>query len=166
MVETVINAPIERCFNLSLSVDLHQESTKQSSEKAVAGKLKGILGIGEQVTWRAKHFGVWQEFTSKIVEFKYPDYFSDEMQKGAFKKFRHEHYFDYDGKKVHMKDIVIFESPLWVLGKIFNELILKDYLKKFLIKRNEVIRYYAETEKWKEVIGLGQWGLNYIENEK
>jgi hypothetical protein len=33
-----------------------------------------------------------------------------------------------------------------------NTLFLKSYLEKFLIKRNEVIKEYAETQKWKTIL--------------
>src|ERR1700759_359494 len=92
-LSTMIDAPIQVCFDLSRSIDLHIESTKQTGEKAIAGRTSGLIEMGESVTWRAKHFGVWQNLTSKITEFKSPDYFTDEMVSGAFKSFRHEHLF-------------------------------------------------------------------------
>jgi hypothetical protein len=58
ILETRIAAPAERCFLLSLSVDLHKASTEQTSEEAIAGVTSGIMGPGEDVTWRARHFGL------------------------------------------------------------------------------------------------------------
>jgi hypothetical protein len=81
---TRINAPIEPCFDLARSINLHMESTKQTGERAVAGRTSGLIGLGETVTWRAKHLGTWQTLTSKITEFDYPNHFTDEMVKGAF----------------------------------------------------------------------------------
>ena len=57
---TLIDAPIERCFNLSLSIDLHAASTFGTNEKAVAGITTGIIKQGETVTWQATHFGIQQ----------------------------------------------------------------------------------------------------------
>lgn len=141
---TVIKAPIEKVFDLSRSIDLHMESTKQTGEKAITGKTSGLIGLGETVTWRAKHFGIWQTLTSKITEFERPNLFVDEMINGAFKSFRHEHRFTSSGNQTIMKDIFEFESPLGILGKIFNTLILTRYMTKLLNERNRVMKEASE----------------------
>lgn len=55
-LEPFIDAPIEKCFDLARSIDLHMESTKHTGETAIAGKTSGIIELNETVTWRAKHF--------------------------------------------------------------------------------------------------------------
>lgn len=91
---TIIDAPVERCFDLSRSIDLHKISTQNTNEEAVAGVTSGLIGLHETVTWRAKHFWITQQLTTRISEFKSPVYFVDEMQNGVFKSFRHEHLFN------------------------------------------------------------------------
>jgi len=145
-LSTSINAPIERCFDLSRSIDLHLVSTKQTGEQAIGGRTGGLIGLGETVTWRARHFGVLQTLTSKITEFNYPNYFTDEMVEGTFKSMRHEHLFYGIGKQTMMKDIFIFESPFGWVGEIVNFLFLGRYMEKLLIKRNKVIKDMAETD--------------------
>lgn len=142
---TFINAPIEKGFDLSRSIDLHMESTKQTGEKAIAGKTSGLIGLDETVTWRAKHFGIWQTLTSKITEYDRPNLFVDEMVSGAFKSIRHEHHFTASEDQTIMKDILEFESPLGILGRIFNKLILTRYMTKLLVERNSVIKEVAEA---------------------
>jgi hypothetical protein len=71
-ISTQINASLERCFDLSRSIDLHIGSTKQTGERAIAGRTSGLMELGETVTWRAKHFGVWQNLTSKITDLSTP----------------------------------------------------------------------------------------------
>lgn len=141
---TIINAPIEKVFDLARSIDLHMESTKQTGEKAIAGKTSGLIELGETVTWRAKHFGIWQTLTSKITEFDRPNYFADEMVQSAFKSFRHEHYFLSRNGQTLMKDVFVIESPLGILGRLFNRLVLTRYMTKLLEKRNRVIQDTAE----------------------
>jgi ligand-binding SRPBCC domain-containing protein len=140
---TRINAPEEKVFDLARSIDLHMESTKQTGEKAIAGKTTGLIGLGETVTWRAKHFGIWQTLTSKITEFDRPNLFVDEMVQGAFKSFRHEHHFIKVDNHTLMKDVFVFESPLGVLGRLFNWLVLTCYMTKLLEQRNRVIKKIA-----------------------
>jgi len=144
-LSTHINAPIERCFDLARSIDLHIESTKQTGERVIAGRSSGFIELGETVTWRAKHFGIWQDLTSKITEFDSPNSFTDEMVSGAFKSFRHEHFFYTVNNQTVMKDIFMFESPGGWLGRLANFLFLGLYMEKLLVKRNRVIKETAET---------------------
>ena len=142
---TLINAPVEICFDLSRSIDLHLELTKHTGEQAVAGTTSGLIGLGEWVTWRAKHFGIAQELTSKVTEFDRPNYFVDEQVSGAFEHFRHEHRFTPTGKSTIMEDKFTFESPFGLAGKLFNKLVLTRYMTNLLITRNKVIKKAAEA---------------------
>ncbi len=144
-LSTQINAPIGRCFDLARSIDLHTESMKQTGERAIAGRTSGLIELGETVTWRAKHFGIWQTLSSKITQFDYPNSFTDEMIKGAFKSFRHEHLFFALGNQTLMKDIFIFEAPLGIIGEWVSKLFLARYMQILLKKRNKVIKEAAES---------------------
>ncbi len=110
--------------------------------------------MNETVTWKAKHFGFYQKLTSKITEFKSPDYFADEMVKGVFKKFKHEHLFTDFNKGTLMTDFFEYESPFGFLGKLANKLFLKKHLYELLKKRNEIIKEFAESDKWKKLISV------------
>jgi ligand-binding SRPBCC domain-containing protein len=149
---TEIQSTIEICFDLSRSIDLHKISTQQTNEQAIDGTTSGLIELNEFVTWQARHFGIRQKLTSKITAFEKPIYFKDEQQKGVFKYFYHEHKFEQVGDKVIMNDIFEFQSPFGIFGKIFNELILTKYLRKLLIDRNNVIKDFAETDKWKTLL--------------
>lgn len=145
-LETRIKAPIEVCFDLSTSIDLHIQSTGKTNEKAIAGRTSGLILLNETVTWEATHFGVRQTLTSRITAYKRPFYFRDEQVQGAFKKIEHDHFFEQEGEFVIMKDKFEFESPYGIIGKCFNSLVLKRYLRKFLLIRNEHIKAAAESE--------------------
>lgn len=149
---TEIISKIDICFDLARSIDLHKISTKKTNEEAIKGKISGLIDLNEFVTWKATHFGIKQKLTSKITAFKRPHNFVDEQLNGVFKSLRHEHKFEQLGDKVIMKDIFEFESPFGVLGKLFNKLILTNYLQNLLIERNKVIKEFAETDKWKLVL--------------
>lgn len=145
-LETSIACPVSVAFDLSRNIDLHVDSLEHTNEKAIAGRTSGLIELSESVTWRAKHFGVYQNFTSRITEMDPPSYFVDEMTKGAFKSFRHEHHFTQQGNVTLMKDVVTFTSPLGLLGKIANVLFLERYLINLLKTRNELIKKLAEKQ--------------------
>lgn len=141
---THINAPVNKCFELSISVDVHQQSTGNTREKAIAGVTSGMMELNDTVTWEAVHFGVKQKLTSKITKYQYPFYFVDEMVSGAFKKIYHQHVFTETGRTTTMTDIFEYAAPLGVFGKLAERLFLNRYLKNFLIERNSYIKLLAE----------------------
>lgn len=150
---TKIYAPVSRCFDLARSIELHELSTGGTEERAVAGVTSGLIGAGGQVTWRARHFGVVQCLTSKITRFEQPRHFRDEMVNGIFRMICHDHLFESEGKHVTiMKDVFRFESPGGLLGVMFNKLILEDYLRKLLLKRNQMIKQFAEGFGWRDIL--------------
>jgi ligand-binding SRPBCC domain-containing protein len=149
---TKIYAPIERVFDLSRSIDLHRDSNKITEETAIAGVTSGLIAKGETVTWKAKHFGIIQTLTSEITEVDFPFLFEDKMVRGAFKSIRHKHLFEeVDGATV-MNDVFEFESPLGILGKLFNILVLTKHMKTFLLLRNKKLKEVAESEEWKNYL--------------
>ena len=152
IITTIINAPIERCFDLSRSIDLHKTSTSNTNEEAVAGKTEGLIELGESVTWEATHFGLRQSLTSKITKMDRPSYFVDEMVQGAFRSFRHEHRFKEQEGRTIMIDHFSYRSPLGLLGVLADKLFLEQYMRNFLEERNMVIKQYAETDLWMEVL--------------
>jgi len=152
ILHTIINAPINRCFDLSTSIDLHKISASKSKEQAIAGITEGLIKLNETVTWKAKHFGLWHKMKVKITEYNNPTNFTDEMLDGTFKFMKHKHEFQSQDDQTIMIDTFEFVSPLGILGRIVDKLILKNYMTEFLIERNQVIKEFAETEKWKQVL--------------
>jgi ligand-binding SRPBCC domain-containing protein len=104
-----------------------------------------LIELGETVTWRARHFGLWHTLTSKIVEFDRPHAFTDVMVAGPFKSFRHDHHFTVDGGRTVMHDVFVFESPFGVLGRLANALVLRRYMTDLLERRNRVLKDTAEA---------------------
>jgi ligand-binding SRPBCC domain-containing protein len=144
--KTIINSEKEIVFDLSRSIDIHLDSMSKTKEKAIYGKTKGYIGIGETVTWRGKHFGVYLTHSSKITQMNKCDSFTDEMINGCFKSFIHHHRFSTQNKKTLMIDDIYYETPFGILGKMFDELLLKRYLTKLIIERNTYLKLIAEKQ--------------------
>ncbi|WP_340066580.1 SRPBCC family protein [Ascidiimonas aurantiaca] len=152
LLYTQIKADKHLVFDLSRSIDLHKISTRHTNETAIAGKTQGLILMDETVTWRARHFGIYQYMTVKITVYNRPDYFTDEMVSGPFKHFKHEHRFISQKEGTLMVDVFEYTSPFGLLGKLFDVIILKRYMEKLLQKRNLIIKDFAETHKWKNVL--------------
>jgi ligand-binding SRPBCC domain-containing protein len=156
---TIISAPVERIFDLARSIDLHVASTAHTGERAVGGVTSGLLGLGDEVTWRGKHFGVWQHLTSRITVYDRPRHFRDSMIRGAFRRFDHDHYFaptDSSNAQTRMRDVFDFTSPLGPLGLLADRFFLIRHMHLLLLQRNQIIRETAETERWKMYLYSGQ----------
>jgi ligand-binding SRPBCC domain-containing protein len=143
-VETQIEAPIERCFDLARSVDLHTQSSPVP-ERAVAGKTEGLLEMGDVVTWEARHFCKRQRLTARIVACQRPQGFAAEMVDGAFASHTHSFTFtSLGGQSTLMKEVFQFRSPLGILGRMADSLVLTRYLKSFVRRRNAFLKGVAE----------------------
>jgi ligand-binding SRPBCC domain-containing protein len=144
-LHTSIAAPPDRCFLLSLSIDLHKESTAQTSERAIAGVTHGLIGANETVTWRGRHFGVMLTHETLISKYDRPVFFQDVMLRGMFKSFEHDHSFDaLPNGSTLMRDQLRFTAPLGPLGWIAETLVLRRYFITFLEQRNRLIKQVAE----------------------
>ena len=143
---TKINAPIQIVFDTARDIDLHQKSTATSNEKAIAGVTTGVINEGETVTWRGKHFGFYLTHKTRITKMDFYDYFLDEMEEGNFKSFRHKHYFKEVNGVTIMTDLLQYETPFGIFGKLFDVLTLKKHLTKFLLERNKILTETAEKE--------------------
>ena len=146
---TTIAAPIQRCFDLSRSIDLHMASTNWTGERAIAGVTVGLIGLGQEVTWSGRHFGFRITHTSRITAFESPNYFQDCMVQGMFRRFCHDHYFETRGGKTLMRDVMEFEAPLGLMGKVVENLLLERHMRRLLERRNRCIQQTAESEDWK-----------------
>jgi ligand-binding SRPBCC domain-containing protein len=143
-LKTRIAAPPERCFLLSLNIDLHKESTSQTSERAIAGVTSGLIGANERVTWRGRHFGFMLTHETLISDYERPHHFQDIMLRGMFKCFSHDHYFEATDGGTLMRDVLRFAAPLGPLGWLVETLVLRRYLTGFLLERNGLIKQVAE----------------------
>jgi ligand-binding SRPBCC domain-containing protein len=147
ILKTSINAPIEVCFDLARSIDLHMDSMKHTQEKAIAGVTSGLIGLGQRVSWRAKHFGIFLRLTSEITACNSPFLFEDKMVSGPFHSFRHSHTFSENEKGTLMTDEFEYKSPLGLLGKLADLLFLERYMRKLLELRNSVLKLTAEADR-------------------
>jgi len=145
---TRIAAPVERVFDLARSIDLHTDSTSSTGERAIAGVTRGLIGPGDEVTWRARHFGIWQTLTVRITQFDRPNRFADTMLRGAFRCMEHQHIFEQSADGTIMRDEFAYESPLGIVGHLADILFLERYMRSFLIARNEVVKTAAESVDW------------------
>jgi ligand-binding SRPBCC domain-containing protein len=148
LLKTRINAPVDKCFDLARSIDFHLQSARTTREQAVDGVTAGLISLGEEVEWKARHLGRWWRMRVKITEFEPPRRFQDTMIKGPFHSFSHDHAFDPCDSGTLMTDVVRFQSPVPVLGRLLDRLVVGQYLRRFLRLRNIQLKAEAEANLW------------------
>jgi len=149
---TFIAAPIERVFDLSRHLSIYKVLMQDRKEKFSSGAASNLMSHGETITFHAKHFGKTRLVTTRVIELQKPSCFVEEQVKGDLLHFKHEHHFKSVDNGTIMIDLVDFDGPRDVIGKVIGKLYLKDYLEKFINKHNRLIQQYAESEKWRAVL--------------
>lgn len=127
-------------------------STDWTGERAIAGVTSGLIGLGQEVTWRGRHFGFMIQHASRITKYDFPRYFQDVMVRGLFKSFCHDHYFENTRDGTIMRDEMRFVAPLRLLGILVERLALERHMRQLLIRRNDCIRNAAESDGWKKFL--------------
>jgi len=160
---TIIEAPIERVYDLARDIELHARSMARTDERAVAGRTSGRIDLGETVTWRARHFGIAWSLMSRITAAEAPRRFVDEQASGPFRSFRHEHRFESIPIGTRLIDDWQHVSPFGPLGRIVDRLVLARYMRGLLERRNEVLKAEAEATATDQVVGSGTNGPSAVE---
>lgn len=132
----VINAPIETVFDLARDPRIHAQATAWTSEKVIECTTDGLLAEGDVVTFEARHLGVRQRLTSKVMRCDRPNVLVDKALKGAFRSLIHEHLFEVVPKGTQMTDRLVIVAPLGPLGWIAERIFLARYMRHFLIRKN------------------------------
>jgi ligand-binding SRPBCC domain-containing protein len=162
---TLIAAPIDRCFDLARSVEVHLTGNIHFGEQAVAVAVEpggtpsittGLLALGDTVTWQARHFLIRQRLTSRITAYNPNHHFQDTMVHGVFHSMQHDHHFqailsDGSAALTLMHDVFRFTAPIPLLGRVAETLLLRRYVRALLKERNAAIKEIAEspTEAWR-----------------
>ena len=147
-----VAAPQEIVFDLSRSISLHKISMEHTGEQAIAGTTSGLVNKDDTVTWKGRHLFKTRFFTSRITEMQPFEKFTDKMIKGDFKSFEHQHFFKPAENGTIIIDIINYETPYGWLGELVNKFYLNSYLEKLIIHRNEVIKQYGESDKWRALL--------------
>lgn len=157
-LHTSIAAPLERVFDLCRSVDAHVASAGATGERPVGGVTSGLLGLGDRVTWSARHLGWRWRLTSEITGFDRPRYFRDSMVAGVFLRFDHDHEFVARGATTFVRDVFDFTSPWGPLGRIADALVVTRHMRRFLMQRMQQVQRIAESAEWQHFLGEGSSG--------
>ena len=144
-----INAPIDRCFLLSTSIEIVAQTLHLTP---VSGQTSGLIVNGSRLMWRGWKFGLpaWHE--TLITGYDRPFFFQDTMASGMFRDFQHDHRFeDIDGRTL-LIDIVRFNMPLGPIGKAMAKAVVIPHVLDTMQKRFQLLKRLAEDSDWERYI--------------
>ena len=147
-----IAAPVERVFDLSRHLALYKLLFQNRKEKFTSGAGSNMLNNGETLSIVVTKAGRSRMSMIKITSLQRPVSFVEEQVKGDLENFKHEHHFKPIENGTIIIDLVQYGMPRDLLGRIFGKLYFRKYMEELVHKRNELIRSYAETEKWRAVL--------------
>ena len=147
-----IQAPADRVFNLSRNLVLRKKSLEAPKAQLLSSSAENLMQQGETITIRAKHLGKTREVTARITELAHPRHFTEEQVRGDLKSFRHEYHFKPAENGTILIDILEYEGPRDMLGSLASVFFLKRYLESMMRRQHQLLREYAESEKWRAVL--------------
>lgn len=145
--EITINAPIQICFDVARTVEVHEGKTMLTKQITISGVTKGLMEHGDSVTWQTTHLGIKQKLTSQIIKMVKPYHFTDAMVQGAFQSFTHTHEFIESCAETIMKDTFTYQSPFGIIGKAADQLFLERYMRNFIALHAKKVKKAAEAKK-------------------
>ncbi|MCG8579630.1 MAG: SRPBCC family protein [Bacteroidales bacterium] len=86
------------------------------------------------------------EWITEITHIKHGEYFVDEQRVGPYRMWHHLHRLTESSQGVEMIDTVSYQLPFGLIGRLGNQLIVKDRLKQIFEYREKAItEYFAEN---------------------
>jgi ligand-binding SRPBCC domain-containing protein len=144
-VVALVGAAPAVVFELELDVGVHAESMAGSREVASTSTGHRRLGLGDEVTFQARHFGLPWRMTSRITRYDAPHCFVDEQIRGPFRALHHEHVFeDLGDDRTRMIDRMTITAPFGPLGVLVTRVVLAPYLRRLLERRSAHIKCLAD----------------------
>ena len=151
--EIVVNAPCQRCFDLTRSIDFHVASSREIDARAEGGRCTGLSGAGDYTVWSARFFGVRSSMVTEIGDFKNGVGFRDRMTTGLLRQFEHTYRFaPLAGGACAMSDELIMEAPFLFLGRIVERVYLGPRMRHLVGLRLEAIKRAAESDQWRQYL--------------
>ena len=83
--------------------------------------------------------GIPMNWITEITHVKEHQFFVDEQRKGPYRIWHHEHHFETVDNGVLMSDIVSYELPFGILGKIAHPILVQRKLNEIFDFRFEIV---------------------------
>ena len=127
--EHTFRLPAERKRVFELFSDPHRLDlvTPDWFRLVPASTVSGELRAGDEIEYRLRWRGVPLRWTSRITDWRGPEYFAYVQETGPYRFFRHEHYFRPAPGGTEVRDLVHFRTPA---GRLADRWIARPDLRR------------------------------------
>ena len=134
-----INANINEVWDFIASPQNLKEITPDSMGFDITtGKLPSKMYAGMVIGYKVSPlFGIKMNWLTQISHVKEKEFFVDEQLVGPYKLWHHEHHIYPIMNGVLMKDVITYQPPFGILGRIANSLLIKKQLNKIFNYRKQ-----------------------------
>ncbi len=98
-----------------------------------------IIGYKVSPLW-----GIKTTWVTEITHVRHQSYFVDEQRVGPYKLWHHQHFLEESDGGTLMRDIVSYQPPFGILGKIANSIIIEPKLKEIFDYRQQALNRIFE----------------------
>ncbi len=148
---TLIDAPVQRCFFLSLCVDLQIRAADTLGEVAIGGLTSGVLSVGDSVIWATPRVHPQLQRTCRTEVVRPYTLIREVMTGGHLVALEHDRHFAPMNDGTRVRDELRFESPPGLLGTLLRQR-LRTHLNNLLKERSTLLKRVAQTEEWRRYL--------------
>lgn len=140
----VIAAPIEQVFHFHDDTRNLLRITPPSIKVAI--ETMGEPGLGYEVVLKVRQFGIFtMRWKVKITEYTSPTLMSDEQVSGPFAYWKQTRLLRSVEGGTELTDIVEYEPPFGILGRIANALVIRNQVQQMFTYRQAATKQILES---------------------
>jgi ligand-binding SRPBCC domain-containing protein len=143
-----VKTDIATCWDFFSDPKNLSKITPQSMGFIVRTELPDKMYEGLMIEYTVRPMlGIPMNWITEIKTVKNHSFFVDEQRKGPYRIWHHEHHFKEVEGGVEMTDIVSYELPLGILGRLMHPILVKNKLKEiFDYRRQKVDELFIDRE--------------------
>ena len=134
---TLFDAPVEKVFRFHERPDAF-ELLLPPWERTRVLQPPTSLEVGTVVILEQRVGPLWLRVEAVHVDYEKNVRFVDEMRKGPFASWRHEHRFEAVGDRCRLTDEIDYAPPMGLLGRLADPVAIRPRLQKMFDYRHEV----------------------------
>ena len=138
---TIVEAPAETVWAFFSDPSNLAKITPPSMGFEIVSSPGRTLQAGDRIDYRIRIAGLPVRWRTLISEWDPPRSFTDEQEKGPYRRWIHRHTFQpTDDGRVLVTDRVDYELPLGFVGRLAGGFLVRRQLRRIFDYRTEIIR--------------------------
>lgn len=143
--EQWIARPIDEVFAFFANAHNLEAITPPWLNFRILSVTPGAIAEGTEIRYRLRLHGLPIDWRTEIRKWNPPCRFVDVQRSGPYKLWHHTHRFEAHGNRTRMVDVVRYQLPFGILGRIVHMLKVRgDVQRIFTYRRQQIDAYFAQ----------------------